>query len=148
VSERHSAEPSSEIDLSLIGDEHVRRYRETDGAVGGVWNGAPCLVLTTRGRHTGEPRETALICGFDGDAFVIIASVGGAPKHPAWYLNLVADPSVEVQYLADRFAAVARPVEGEERDRLWKFMTATWPRYDDYQRRTERRIPVVRLERA
>jgi deazaflavin-dependent oxidoreductase (nitroreductase family) len=136
-----------QADLGLLGDEHVRRYRETDGAVGYLWNGATCLVLTTRGRRSGQERSNALICGHDGDRYVVVASYGGAPKHPAWYLNVVADPRVEVQVRADRFKARARTAEGEERERLWRLMTSVWPNYDLYAQRTTRRIPVVVLER-
>lgn len=135
-------------DLSLVGPEHVRRYRETDGEVGHDWNGASCLILTTRGRRSGEPRPQALIYGRDGESYVVVASKGGAPTHPAWYGNLVAEPRVEVQVRADRFQAIARSAEGAERERLWKLMTRVWPNYDQYAARTERRIPVVVLERA
>jgi len=135
-------------DLSLIGDEHVRRYRETDGEVGYLWNGAPALVLTTTGRKTGKPHDTALIFGADGDNCVVVASMGGAPKHPVWYLNLVANPEVQVQVKGDRFTARARTAEGEERQRLWELMTGIWPNYDQYQERTDRVIPVVVLERT
>ena len=105
-------------------------------------------MLTTTGRTSGLPRKSALICGFDGEACIIVASKGGAPTHPAWYGNLAADPSVTVQVKGDRFAAVARTAEGAERDRLWKAMTDVWPNYDDYAARTTRRIPVVVLERV
>jgi deazaflavin-dependent oxidoreductase (nitroreductase family) len=135
-------------DLSLFGDEHVRRYRETDGEVGYLWNGATCLVLSTTGRRSGEPRDSALICGFDGDRCVIVASKGGAPEHPAWYLNLAANPQVEVQVKADRFRAVARTAEGDERERLWTMMNEVWPSFDEYATRTTRVIPVVVLERV
>jgi deazaflavin-dependent oxidoreductase (nitroreductase family) len=134
-------------DLTIFGEEHVRRYRETDGEVGYIWNGATCLLLTTTGRKSGEKRTSALICGFDGDNCVVVASQGGRPTHPNWYHNLTADPNVEVQVKADRFAAVARTAEGDERDRLWKLMTGIWPNYDEYTRRTTRVIPVVVLER-
>ena len=140
--------PYVKPDLALFGDEHIRRYEETDGEVGYLWNGATCLVLTTTGRTSGLPRKSALICGFDGEACIIVASKGGAPTHPAWYGNLAADPSVTVQVKGDRFAAVARTAEGAERDRLWKAMTDVWPNYDDYAARTTRRIPVVVLERV
>jgi len=135
-------------DVTLYGAEHIRQYRETDGEVGYLWNGATCLILTTTGEKSGLPRDYALICGSDGDSFVIIASYGGAPQHPQWYRNLVADPNVEVQVKADRFAAVARTAVGEERERLWKVMTTIWPNYDEYTKRTTRVIPVVVLERA
>jgi deazaflavin-dependent oxidoreductase (nitroreductase family) len=135
-------------DLSMLGDEHIRRYEETDGEVGYLWSGATCLVLTTTGRRTGLPRKRALICGFDGDRCVVVASKGGAPYHPDWYLNLVADPHVRVQVKADRFSARARTAEGAERERLWSVMTAVWPNYDQYAERTTRTIPVVVLERT
>lgn len=140
--------PYVKPDITLFGDEHIRRYEETDGETGYLWNGATCLVLTTTGRTSGLPRKSALICGFDGEACIIVASKGGAPTHPAWYGNLTADPNVTVQVRGDRFAAVARTAEGAERDRLWKAMTDVWPNYDDYATRTTRRIPVVVLERV
>ena len=133
-------------DFSLFGADHIRRYEDTDGAVGYLWNGATCLVLHTKGRVSGEVRKSALIFGFDGDNFVIVASYGGAPKHPAWYRNLEADPNVTVQVEGDRFAAIARTAEGAERERLWRLMNTVWPSYDEYQTRTTRQIPVVVLE--
>jgi deazaflavin-dependent oxidoreductase (nitroreductase family) len=133
----------------LFGEEHVRRYRETDGAEGHVWReGATILLLTTTGRKTGLERTTPLIYDFDDGKPVIVASKGGAPRHPYWYLNLVADPQVEAQIKGERFVAKARPTEGEERERLWRQMNRMWPHYDEYQQRTERVIPVVVLERA
>ena len=137
----------AELDLSLFGDEHVRRYRETDGEVGFLWNGAPCLVLTTT-RKSGDPRDTALIFGQDGDAYLLVASKGGAPDHPWWYRDLAARPAVELQVRGDRFPAVARTASAEEKARLWPKMTAVWPSYDDYQANTDRDIPVVIIERA
>ena len=135
------------LDLTMFGDEHVRRYRETDGEVGHIWNGAPCLILTTTRRRSRTPRDVPLIYGRDGGALVIVASKGGAPDHPDWYRDLVADPTCGVQVLAERFTATARTAEGEERARLWPVMTAVWPSYDDYQAATDREIPVVVLER-
>jgi deazaflavin-dependent oxidoreductase (nitroreductase family) len=131
----------------LFGQEHVRRYRETDGEVGYLWRGVPTLILTTTGRRSGQPRPTPLIFGRDGDDYLVVASKGGAPAHPAWYRNLVDRPEVEVQVKGERFRARARTAEGEERARLWKLMTGIWPAYDQYQQRTDRRIPVVVLER-
>ena len=135
-------------DISLVGAEHVRRYQETNGAVGHDWNGVPALVLTTTGRRSGEPRPSALIYGEADGAYIVVASMGGAPTHPSWYLNLVDHPEVQLQVGAERFAATARTAEGDERDRLWSVMTGIWPNYDVYQSRTERRIPVVVLERS
>jgi deazaflavin-dependent oxidoreductase (nitroreductase family) len=135
------------LDLALFGDVHVARYEETDGAEGHIWNGAPCLVLTTKGAKSGETRKHALIFGQDGDRYLIVASMGGAPKHPQWYRNLSANPEVHVQVLGDKFAATARTAAPDEKARLWPTMTAVWPSYDAYQERTERDIPVVILER-
>lgn len=135
-------------DISLVGEEHVRRYLETDGAVGHEWNGVTTLVLTTTGRKSGEQRRSAMIYGEHDGAYVVIASQGGAPTHPNWYHNLTANPEVEVQVGADRFKARARTAEGEERDRLWSVMTGVWPNFDVYQTRTDRIIPVVVLERV
>jgi len=135
------------IDRSLFGEEHVRRYRETGGEVGHIWNGVPTLLLTTTGRRSGEQRTTPLIYGEDGDRYVVVASKGGAPRHPAWYLNLSAQPAVELQVKDERFHARARTAGPDERDRLWRLMAGIWPAYDDYQAKTEREIPVVVLER-
>jgi deazaflavin-dependent oxidoreductase (nitroreductase family) len=132
----------------LFGQEHVRRYRETDGEVGYLWRGVPTLILTTTGRRSGQPRSAPLIFGQDGDAYVVVASKGGAARHPAWYLNLVDQPKVEVQVRGERFEAVARTAGGDERSRLWRLMTGIWPDYDVYRERTARQIPVVVLERS
>ena len=135
-------------DISLIGDEHVRRYEETDGRVGHEWNGATCLVLTTTGRRTGEPHKSPLIYGRDAQRYLVVASKGGAPAHPSWYLNLIEHPDVEVQVLGERFRATARTASAQEKPRLWRIMTEVWPNYDAYAAQTERDIPVVVLERA
>jgi deazaflavin-dependent oxidoreductase (nitroreductase family) len=131
----------------LIGDEHVRRYEETNGEVGYLWNGAPTLVLTTIGSSSGKERKHALIYAPCGDDYLIVASRGGSPDHPQWYKNLVKNPNVRVQVLGDRFDAVARTASPDEKARLWPLVTEVWPSYDDYQQRTDRDIPVVVLER-
>ena len=134
-------------DLSLVGDEHVRRYEETDGEVGYLWNGATILVLTTTGRKSGEPRKFALIYDSRGDDLVVVASKGGAPDHPGWYENLLAHPDASVQVRGERFDVRARTAEGAEREELWRLMNRSWPNYDTYATRTDREIPVVVLER-
>ena len=131
----------------LFGAAHVRRYRETDGEVGHDWRDTSTLLLTTTGRRSGQPRETPLIYGRDGDRYLVVASKGGAPAPPAWYRNLEAEPAVELQVRAERFPARARTATSEERARLWPVMTAEWPAYDEYQAKTEREIPIVVLER-
>jgi deazaflavin-dependent oxidoreductase (nitroreductase family) len=134
---------------NLFGDAHVRRYRETGGEVGHIWRrGAKTLLLTTRGRKTGNPTTAPLIYEQDGDAYVIVASKGGAPRHPGCYRNLAKDPNVEVQVLDDVFAARARTAAGAEREQLWRLAAQQWPDYDAYQQRTDREIPVVVLERV
>jgi deazaflavin-dependent oxidoreductase (nitroreductase family) len=128
--------------------DHLNRYLATDGADGHLWNGVPTLLLTTTGRKSGRAAQLPLIYGKDGDRYVIVASRGGAPDHPGWYKNLVAQPEVQVQVAADRFRARARSATGAERTRLWEAMAKTFPPYDDYQRKTSREIPVVVLERV
>ena len=135
-------------DDNLFGDEHVRRYVETDGEVGYIWReGAPILILTFTGRKSGKEYSTPLIFGRDGGSYVLVGSQGGTPEHPDWYLNLVANPEVGVQVKADKFRARARTVAGEERERLWSAMNEIWPHYDEYQGKTDRVIPVIVLER-
>jgi deazaflavin-dependent oxidoreductase (nitroreductase family) len=132
-------------DLALLGEEHIRQYRETDGDVGYLWNGAPTLLLTTTGRRTGEARTSALIFGRDGQDYLIVASMGGAPKHPQWYLNLTANPDVEIQVKGEHIRATAHAASQDDKPRLWGILTKVWPNYDVYQSRTERNIPVVVL---
>jgi proline iminopeptidase len=133
---------------NLFGEEHVRRYQETDGEEGFTWReGATTLLLTTTGRNSGNESTTPLIFGLDGDNPVIVASKGGAPEHPGWYRNLAKTPEVGVQIKGEKFRAQARDAQGEERDRLWHAMNEIWPHYDEYQTKTDREIPVVVLER-
>ena len=133
----------------LFGDEHVRSYRETGGELGHDWKeGSSVLLLTTKGRKTGQERTTPLIYGTAGDDYVVVASKGGADEPPAWYVNLVADPEVEVQVRGDRFKARAREATPEEKPEMWETMVAEWPAYNDYQRKTERQIPIIVLERT
>jgi deazaflavin-dependent oxidoreductase (nitroreductase family) len=128
---------------------HIRRYVDSDGDKGHEWRpGVYTLLLTTRGRRSGRLRRTALIYGRDGDRYLVVGSVGGAAKHPAWYLNLVEHPEVEVQVGAERFAARARTATAEEKPPLWSVMAKIWPAYDAYQKKTRRDIPVVILERT
>ena len=126
---------------------HIRSYTESGGRSGHRWHGVNTLLLTTRGRKTGRLRRTALIYGKDGERFVVVASIGGAPKHPEWYLNVVANPDVRVQVGAEEFEAVASTVTGDQRPVLWKHMAQIWPDYDQYQKKTKRTIPVVALDR-
>jgi proline iminopeptidase len=134
---------------NLFGDQHVRRYRETGGAVGHDWReGSTILLLTTTGRTSGEKRTAPLIYAKDGDRYVIIASKGGAPEDPGWYKNLAKNPEVELQVKDEVFKARARTATGDERERLWRKANEVWRYYDDYAKKTPRQIPVVVLERA
>ena len=134
-------------DITLVGDEHVRQYRATNGETGYMWNGATALLLTTKGRKSGEDRTIAIIFKQVGDRYAIIASKGGAPAHPAWYLNALANPNVTLQIKGDVFEGVARTAEGAEREELWAESLKQWPNYDVYQSRTDRKIPVMVVER-
>lgn len=127
-------------------NDHIHRYVDSDGEHGHLWRGVPTLLLTTLGRKSGQWRRTALIYGQDGDRYLIVASYGGAQKHPAWYLNLTEHPEVRVQVGAKRFRATARTASAQEKARLWPVMTKIWPDYDNYQRKTSRDIPLVVLE--
>ena len=130
----------------LFGQQHVERYRETDGDTGHDWKGTQTLLLTTRGRRSGEEHTTPLIYGRSDGAFLVVASKGGSDQPPGWYLNLEAEPEVGVQVKGDRFRARARSATAEEKPALWRVMTDQWPDYDKYQQQTEREIPVVVLE--
>ncbi len=132
-------------DTTLLGEDHIRAYRESNGEVGYLWNGVPTLLLTTTGRRTGQPRTTPLIFAPDGNDFLVVASMGGAPEHPKWYLNLVANPGAEIQVKADILPVIARTASPDEKPRLWSIVRDAWPNYDVYQTRTERVIPVVVL---
>jgi len=131
--------------LTLVGETHVAAYRETGGETGYLWNGVPTLLLTVTGRQSGQARTSALIFGQDGDDFLVVASMGGAPMHPQWYKNLLATPSAEIQVKAEVTPVVARTATADEKPRLWEIMREFWPNYDTYQERTEREIPVVIL---
>ena len=135
--------------------EHVRMYRDSGGAKGHWWDASaagvpgpvPCLLLTTTGRRSGEKRTSPLIYGTAGNGYVVIGSKGGADTQPKWYLNLRANPVVEVQVARERFPACARVATGKEREQLWKQMVQVFPPYGEYQKKTKREIPVVVLEK-
>jgi deazaflavin-dependent oxidoreductase (nitroreductase family) len=149
------AEPQAASKLPDWIQNHLARYIATDGADGYLWDASlgggtgmiPTLLLTTVGRKSGRELTMPLIFGQSGKDYVVIASKGGAPAHPAWYLNLEADPTVRVQVKADKFMARARTAAGAERAGLWSKMVAIYAPYEVYQTKTERQIPVVVLER-
>ena len=128
--------------------DHIKTYLETDGADGHMWRGVPTLLLTTTGRRSGESILLPLIYGTHGPNYLVVASKGGAPTHPGWYENLVANPEVEVQVGADTFKAHARAATPAEKPALWEKMASIWPAYNEYQKQTSRDIPVVVLERS
>jgi deazaflavin-dependent oxidoreductase (nitroreductase family) len=149
------AEPQQSQKLPDWIQHHLARYLATDGAEGYLWDASlgggkgmvPTLLLTTVGRKSGRELTMPLIFADSDEDYVIVASKGGAPAHPAWYLNLDANPVVRVQVKADKFTARARTAQGEERAALWKKMVAIYAPYEDYQAKTDRQIPVVVLER-
>jgi deazaflavin-dependent oxidoreductase (nitroreductase family) len=147
---------ASKIEIGAAGwtDAHLELYQRTDGAEGhyvdfsrvGASAETPCLILKTTGRKSGEAKLLPLIYGQDGSRFVIVASKGGAPKHPAWYLNLAANPEVGFQVGSKKYKGKASTATGAERERLFRMMAGVFPPYDAYQARTDREIPVVVLE--
>lgn len=121
-------------------------YRLSGGRVGGRFlRGAPVLLLTTIGRKSGRPRTAPLLYVEDGDELVIVASKGGMSQHPVWFLNLEANPDVEVELGSTRRRMRARRASDEEKAKLWPRLVAMYRDYDDYQARTDRNIPVVIL---
>jgi deazaflavin-dependent oxidoreductase (nitroreductase family) len=131
---------------TLVGLHNVV-YRLTGGKVAGRVGKASVLLLTVAGRKTGKPHTTPLLYGRDGENLIVIASVGGAPRHPAWYLNLQGqEAEVQVQVGREHTRVRARDAEGEERERLWAQMVELYAPYAAYEQRTPRRIPVVVLE--
>ncbi|MDW5594092.1 nitroreductase family deazaflavin-dependent oxidoreductase [Conexibacter stalactiti] len=140
--------PRAKAKIRESAAEHVARYLATDGEDGYWIDSWPTLILTTTGRRSGEPRSTPLIFGRSGDTYLLIGSFAGSGTHPAWYLNLDANPEIHVQVRGDRFAARARTVVGEEREPLWRLMVELFPYYADYQEKAGREIPVVAIERV
>ena len=126
----------------------IAEFRANEGKVGGPFAGASLLLLTTTGAKTGRRLTSPLVYGTDGDRIVVFASKGGAPTHPDWYHNLVANPEVTVERGTESFTARATVVTGEERDRLYATQAAQAPQFAEYQAKTTRQIPVVVLERV
>ena len=133
---------------NLFGDAHVDAYLASDGAVGYEWSGTEILILFTRGRRSGIERRNPLIYRrWTDDTYLIVASRGGTPQPPDWFLNLMEDPSPEIQIRADRFVVDARIASSDEKPAMWADLVSVWPAYDDYQAKTDRVIPVVVLTR-
>jgi deazaflavin-dependent oxidoreductase (nitroreductase family) len=129
-------------------EQIIDEFRANGGKVGGPFEGAPMVLLTTTGAKSGRERTTPLVYTSDGDRVVIIASAAGADKHPAWFHNLVAHPDVTLEVGTEQYPAQARVVEEPERSRLYAQMAAMMPGFNAYQEKTSRTIPVIILERA
>ena len=146
-------EPNKTRELPDWIKDHIERYIATDGADGYLWDASlgggkglvPTLLLTTTGRKSGNALTLPLIFGRSGASYVVVASKGGAPTHPAWYLNLQANPEVRVQVKGDKFTAHAHTADAAERAALWPKMVAVYGPYEQYQTKTDRQIPVVVL---
>lgn len=134
-------------DINDFNQTIIDEFRANDGKVGGPFAGAPMLLLTHTGAKSGKVRTTPLVCTHDGDDMIIIASKRGAPEHPAWYHNLVVNPAVTVEVGTDRFDATAVEVAGGDRQRLFDAQSALMPAFKEYQEKTTRTIPVLRLVR-
>ena len=126
----------------------IEEFRTNQGKVSGMFENVPVLILTTTGAKSGRQHTTPLVYTKDGDDLVIIASKGGSPTHPAWYHNLVANPTVTVELPEEEFEARAVVTEGDERDRLFEAQASLMPNFNQYQENTSRRIPVIRLQRT
>jgi deazaflavin-dependent oxidoreductase (nitroreductase family) len=144
----HRGSSGFHIAMKVLGTLHRWLYRVSGGKLGKSFFGSPVLLLTTTGRRTRQSRTWPLTYLPEGDRLIIIASNGGQPNHPAWYLNLLTNPQVSVQ-LGDRVRTmVAHPTEGDERARLWSRVVEEYPAYGEYQRKTDRQIPVVVLRQG
>lgn len=126
----------------------IAEFRTNDGKVSGVFEHAPLLLLTTTGRRSGRQHTTPLVYQREGDRIFVFGSKGGAPAHPSWYLNLVADPKVRVELPDESFDARAVVLEGAERDRIFAEQKRLLPNFADYEAKTDRVIPVIELERV
>ena len=128
--------------------DNVAEYEATDGKQGGVLRGFPVVVITSVGAKSGNLRKNPVMRVERDGTYVAIASKGGAPEHPEWYFNFLANPEVDLQDGAEKHTYKARIVEGDERADWWEYAVATWPTYGEYQKKTDREIPVFLLERT
>lgn len=135
--------PQSDFNLNIINE-----FRANGGETSGPFKGRPLLLLTTKGAKSGNEGTTPLVYSRDGDRYVIIASMGGAPRHPAWYHNIVANPNVTLEVGTEKFQATAAVAEEPERTRLYNAQAEMMPAFTEYQQKTTRVIPVVVLTRA
>lgn len=127
--------------------EQAKKYEESGGTEATDMNGSPCLLLDYQGRRTGTWRRTVLIYGRDGEDYLIVASKGGADEHPQWFLSVKENPEVHLRVGRERFAARAEVLPPGEKARVWPHVVEVYPPYEEYQQKTDRDIPVVRLTR-
>ena len=135
-------------DMKSFNEQVIEEFRANEGKVGGMFEGAPMILLTAVGAKSGEPRISPLVYTTDGDQMVIIASKGGAPTNPDWYYNLVANPVATAEVGTETFPVTATEATGDERKRLFDQMAAIMPNFAEYQRKTDREIPVFTLTRT
>jgi deazaflavin-dependent oxidoreductase (nitroreductase family) len=124
----------------------IEEFRTNNGKVGGNFEGAPLLLLHTKGAKTGEVRVNPLMYRQDGERLVVFASKGGAPTNPDWYYNVLANPTVAAEVGQEKARFLARVATGEERDKLWSKQKQEWPNFAQYEEKTKREIPVIILE--
>ena len=134
--------------MSDYNREVIEEFRANEGRLGGPWEGRNLLLLTTTGRKSGRQYTTPVVYTPDDDRLLVYASQGGAPDHPDWFLNLVANPQAVVEVGPERYEVIATPLEGEERDREFARQVERAPQFGEYEKRTSRVIPVVALRRA
>jgi len=125
----------------------IEEFRANGGETTGPFKGRPLLLLTTTGAKSGEKHTTPLVYSKDGERTVVIASMGGAPKNPLWFVNLRENPDVTLEVGAEKFEAIASVAESPERERLYAAQAATMPAFAEYEQKTTRKIPVVVLTR-
>ena len=125
----------------------IEEFRANDGVVGGQFEGAPLLLLTTTGAKSGQPRVAPMMYRSEDERMFVFASKAGAPTNPDWYHNLVAHPEVSVEVGVERFTAHASEVTGAERDRIYAAQATEYPGFAEYEEKTDRVIPVVELKR-
>jgi deazaflavin-dependent oxidoreductase (nitroreductase family) len=126
----------------------IEEFRANAGKVGGMFNGAPMVLLTSKGAKSGGSHTTPLVYLQDGDRIIVFGSMGGAPKHPQWYRNLVANPDASIEVGAEQYPVKAVVTSGAERDELFQRQASLMPQFAEYAKKTTRLIPVVALERA
>jgi deazaflavin-dependent oxidoreductase (nitroreductase family) len=136
----------NDFDVNEFNRKVIEEFRANDGKVGGQFEGAPVLLLTTTGAKSGQQRTTPVVYQQDGERLVVFASKAGAPENPAWYHNLRANPTATVEVGADTLEVQAIVTDGDERERLFRRQIELMPRFAEYEQKTTRRIPVVALQ--